>query len=128
MSVWLNRRSPEEIAELEAKERARAEAAFAELEAEMEAKRVYYRIETNCASGANLTYMNADGNITQQNNMGNDWYYYFVPESSQFLSLSAQNQCDYGYVTVKIVNSDVVFEENTSTGTYVIASISVPWN
>lgn len=71
VSVWLNRRSPEEIAELEAKDRARAEAAFAELEAKMEAERVYYRIETNCASGANLTYMNADGNITQQNNMGN---------------------------------------------------------
>lgn len=96
ISVWLDRRTAGEIDELKAIDRERAEAAYAVLEAELNASRVYYRIETNCSYGANLTYMNVDGNITQQNNMGDDWYYFFVPEPSQYLSLSAQNQCDGG--------------------------------
>lgn len=128
ISVWLDRRTQVEIDELQAADRAEAEAAYAAAEAEIDSERAYYRIETSCAYGANLTYMNADGNITQQSNMGNDWYYYFVPEPGQYLSLSAQNQCDEGYITVKIVQLEVTLEENTSTGAYVIASVSGSWN
>lgn len=128
ISVWLDRRTAEEIATIEAKERARAEAEYAALEAELDRERVYYRIDTNCQYGANLTYFNIDGNITQQNNMGSDWYYYMVPNPGQYLSLSAQNQCDYGYVTVKIVKRDIALEENTSSGAYVIASVSGTWD
>jgi hypothetical protein len=128
VSVWLDRFTAEEVAEREAAAQVRAEAALAAAEAKADLERAYYRIETDCAYGANLTYMNADGNITQQSNMSNDWYYYFVPNPSQYLSVSAQNQCDYGSITVKIVHQGIAIEENTSTGAYVIASVSGTWD
>ena len=127
ISVWLDRFSAEEVARKEQAKRAKAEAAYAATKARIEAERAYYRIDTDCSSGANLTYFNADGNITQQSNQGNSWYYYFVPGRGQYLSLSAQNQCDYGSITVKIMQGDTVLEENTSNGAYVIASVSGTW-
>lgn len=145
VSVWLERTSIEEqqaqITQIEeaakkqaeAQEQARLERERqAELnrqraEAEAEARRLYYRIETNCGSGVDITISNADGNTQQWSNQGNGWYYYFVPTSGQFIYISAQNQCDYGYVTVKLVQNEITIKENTSTGAYVIADISGRW-
>ena len=93
----------------------------------LDPRKVYYRIETNCASGANLTFTNEDGNITQRSNQGNDWYYGFVPRRGQFLSILAQNNCGSGFITVKVVRNGRVLEENTSTGAYVIADVNRIW-
>lgn len=145
VSVWIERTTTEEQqAEIQAAEEAqrrraeeaerrareaeeRRRAAQARREAELEARKVYYRIETNCARGADLTYSNKDGNSTQQSNQGNGWYYWFYPRDGQFVYLSAQNQCDYGYITVKVVQNNKVLEQNTSSGAYVIATVSGRW-
>lgn len=145
ISVWIDRTTAQEQATerqateearrareeaKKAQEQARKEAeerAEREQQRRLEAERLYYRIETNCRSGANLTYSNAYGDTTQQSNQGNGWYYYFVPKSGQFLYLSAQNQCDGGYVRVKFVKDGVTLRENTSSGSYVIATISGRW-
>lgn len=145
ISVWIDRTTAEEQAvarqaaedkrraaeeSRRAEEQARKEAterAEAERQRRLEAERLYYRIETNCRSGADLTYSNAYGDTSQQSNQGNGWYYYFVPRSGQFLYLSAQNQCDGGYVRVKFVKDGLTVRENTSSGAYVIATISGRW-
>src|SRR5690625_2458621 len=94
---------------------------------ELEAKRIYYRLETNCGQGADLTFFNNNGDITQQSRRASGWYYGFVPSAGPYLSLSAQNNCDRGYETVKFTQGAWVIRENTSTGAYVIASISGFW-
>jgi hypothetical protein len=134
VSVWLERTTAAEQGaqrqEAEERRRAAAERLRAEEERrqrELEARKVYYRIETNCTRGANLTYSNVDGDTTQQSNQGNGWFYWMIPRSSQFLYLSAQNQCDYGYITVKLVKDGVTLKDNTSTGAYVIATVSGRW-
>ena len=127
ISVWLDRRSAEDIADRQRQREEEAAQAQAEQEAELEAQRVYYRIDTNCSSGANLTYFNSNGDITQQGNQGSTWYYGWVPNIGDYLSVSAQNQCDYGYITVKIVRDGVTLQENTSSGAYVIASVDGRW-
>lgn len=134
ISVWLERTTAEEQAtqreQAEQARREREEAqrrAEAEREAELEAQRLYYRIDTNCARGADLTYTNHNGDTTQQGNQGSGWYYYFHPSDGQYMYLSAQNQCDYGYITVKFVQNGITIRENTSTGAYVIATISGRW-
>lgn len=145
ISVWIDRTTAEEQAAQrqaaedkrraaeatrQAEEQARkaaAERAEAEQQRRIEAERLYYRIETNCRYGADLTYSNAYGDTTQQSNQGNGWYYYFVPTKGQFLYLSAQNQCDSGYVRVKFVKDGTTIRENTSSGGYVIATVSGQW-
>lgn len=132
VSVWLERTTAEEqAAQREEVEQARArraeEVEQAQREAEIEAMRLYYRIETNCPSGVNITYTNVNGDTTQDNNQTAAWYYGFVPHSGQFLYLSAQNRCDYGKVTVKFVQDGVTVKENTSSGGYVIATVSGQW-
>jgi hypothetical protein len=134
VSVWIDRTTAEEqAAQIRAAQERRkaAEQAQREEEArrqrELEAKRLYYRINTDCRRGVDLTYSNAYGDTTQQGNQGNGWYYSFHPRQGQFLYLSAQNQCDYGYITVKFVKNGVTIRENTSTGGYSIATISGRW-
>lgn len=134
ISVWIDRTTAEEqTAQRQAAEdRRREEQAAADRSAQerqrrLEAERLYYRIESNCRSGVDITYSNAYGDTTQQSNQGNGWYYYFVPTRGQFLYLSAQNQCASGYVTVRFVMDGVTVRENTSTGGYVIATISGQW-
>lgn len=122
------RRAREEVARRAEQERKEAaERAEQERQRRLEAERLYYRIETNCRYGADVTYSNAYGDTTQQSNQGTGWYYYFVPKSGQFLYLSAQNQCDSGFVRVKLVKDGVTIRENTSTGAYVIATVSGRW-
>lgn len=127
ISIWIDRTT----AEQQAQQRAEAEAARAEAERQrerlLESQRVYYRLETNCSRGADLTYTNINGDTTQQANRGNDWYYGFVPRSGQHLYISAQNQCSSGFVRVKLVQDGNVIRENTSNGGYTIATISGRW-
>lgn len=123
ISVWITRTTAEEQAE----QRESAEAARRERQRELKARRLYYQTETNCGRGVNITMSNANGDTSQYSNQGNGWYYYFIPSPGQFLYLSAQNQCDYGYVTVKFVKDGVTLKENTSQGGYVIATISGRW-
>lgn len=131
VSVWLERTTAEEQrAQQQAAEEVRLAKAEKEREeatrreAELEARKVYYRLESNCRYGVDVTMSNADGNTSQYSNRGNDFHYWFVPRPGQFLYISAQNQCDYGYVTVKITQNGQVLQENTSQGGYVIATVS----
>lgn len=134
VSVWLERTSAEEQAaqqqaaeEVRQAEAQRQREAEAAREAELEARKVYYRLESNCRYGVDVTMSNADGNTSQYSNRTNDFSYWFIPRAGQFLYLSAQNQCDYGYVTVKFVKNGVVLQENTSQGGYVIATVKGQW-
>lgn len=134
IDVWIPRTSAEEqaqqrerAAQMRREREAERRRAQERRERELEARRLYYRIDTNCRQGANLTYSNQHGDTTQHSNQGSGWYYWFIPQSGDFLYISAQNQCDYGYVTVKIVQNGVTLRENTSSGAYVIATVSARW-
>lgn len=156
INVWLDRTSAEEqeveqaaIAERKAQEererQERAEAARiereeraerdriaaeqreAERQRQIEAQYVYYRMETNCPQGASITFNNKDGDTTQHARQGSGWYYGFIPRNGTFMYISAQNQCSSGYVTVRLTQDGLTIRENTSTGGYVIASISGRW-
>ena len=134
ISVWIERLTAEEIASRAAEEQARRDAeaerqrlAEEERERTLEKLYVYYRVESNCSRGVDITITNANGDSAQYSNQSNTFYYRFVPRSGQFLYLSAQNQCDSGYVTVRFVQDGVTIRENTSRGGFVIATISGRW-
>ena len=70
-----------------------------------------------------LTYNNAQGG-TQQEKATVPWEAsYHVPNGS-FLYISAQNQEDSGYITVKIFVDGVEFKSSDAYGGYTIASAS----
>lgn len=130
ISVWIERLSSDEVAALTARREeaaARARAAEEERERQLEAQKVYYRVESNCRQGVDITMSNANGDTAQYSNQSNSFSYWMVPRTGTFLYLSAQNQCDSGYVTVRFVQDGEVIRENTSRGAYVIATISGRW-
>ena len=130
ISVWIERLNAEEVAALRARqeeEAARARALEEERERELEAQRVYYKVESNCGRGVDITMSNADWDTAQYGNQSNAFSYWMIPRTGAFLYLSAQNQCDSGYVTVRFVQDGKVLRENTSRGAYVIATISGRW-
>lgn len=130
ISVWIERLNAEEVAALRARQEeaaARAREAAEERERELEAQRVYYRVESNCPQGVDITMSNVDGDTAQYSNQSNSFFYWMIPRRGTFLYLSAQNQCDSGYVTVRFVQDGKVIRENTSRGGYVIATISGRW-
>lgn len=134
VSVWIPRTTAEEqkkqrdaYAKQQQQKAAAAAAAKAAQQRALEAQKLYYRVETECPDGADVTYSNANGDSTQQNNVTNSWYYWFYPRSGQFIYLSAQNQCGSGFVRVQLVKDGQVVRENTSTGGYVIATVSGRW-
>lgn len=83
---------------------------------------IEYRI-SGTAPGADITIVNAQGNIEQASGRANNQRIYLGPvESGEFVSISAQNVDDSGTITCEILADGEVISEATSAGAYVIAS------
>jgi hypothetical protein len=78
---------------------------------------------TGSAQSASLTYQNRDGG-TSQEDVSIPWTYSFTARSGDFVYISAQNEGEYGTVTVNIYLDGVQVKTSTSSGAYVIATAS----
>ena len=84
---------------------------------------VEYKI-TGTASKVFVTLNNATGGTEQYDNVSVPHTYSFDTFSDWFLYISAQNQGEYGSVTVTIYLNGAVVNTSTSSGAYVIADAS----
>jgi len=86
-----------------------------------------YWVRSDCGE-VSTTYATVDGG-TEQRDFGNGVVYEVDGgiSSGTFLYISAQNQCDYGDVTVRIYKRGNIYRESTSSGAYVIATASGTW-
>jgi len=84
---------------------------------------VVYRI-TGTASTVDVTLNNAQGGTEQYNNVYLPKEYSYDSFSDDFVYISAQNQGEYGTVTVEIYVNGSLFKTSTSSGAYVIATAS----
>ena len=84
---------------------------------------VEYKI-TGTASRVSVTLNNATGGTEQYDNVSVPHTYRFDIFSDWFLYISAQNQGEYGSVTVTIYLNGEVVNTATSVGAYVIATAS----
>jgi hypothetical protein len=84
---------------------------------------VEYKI-TGTASRVSVTLNNATGGTEQYDNVSVPHTYIFDTFTDWFLYISAQNQGEYGSVTVTIYLNGEVVATSTSSGAYVIATAS----
>jgi hypothetical protein len=84
---------------------------------------VEYKI-TGTASRVSVTLNNATGGTEQYDNVSVPHTYRYDTFTDWFLYISAQNQGEYGSVTVTIYLNGVVVNTATSEGAYVIATAS----
>ncbi|MCD6167577.1 hypothetical protein J7K19_12905 [bacterium] len=86
---------------------------------------VSYEVTGTCQT-VFVTIANEDGGTSQFADVSVPWTYDFSHKVSEgtFVYVSAQNQQDYGSVTVKIYKYGDVFKSSTSSGAYVIATAS----
>ncbi len=84
-----------------------------------------YQYEVSGSAGKyDITCEGAPNGTVQYSNVGNGWWYKWTQTGTRWLYMSAQNQTGYGTVTVKIIKDGKVIAQQTSSGAYVIASIS----
>ncbi len=76
------------------------------------------------APTVNITINNKDGGTEQFSNISLPWSYSFEAYSDFFMYLSAQNQGSAGSVTATINVNGGQYKTSTSSGAYVIASVS----
>ena len=79
---------------------------------------------TGSAELVNVTYQNNNGGISQITDVVLPWSMTFSGNPEDYVYLSAQNQGETGSITVTIFKNDDVFKSATSTGSYVVASVS----
>ena len=81
---------------------------------------------TGTENNYNLTIEAAPSGTEQYSNVGSGWKYTWtqVNDNPRFLYVSAQNQNSSGTVIVKIIKDGTVIATNTSSGAYVIATVS----
>jgi uncharacterized repeat protein (TIGR02543 family) len=84
---------------------------------------VVYRI-TGTASSVDVTLNNPTGGTEQYSNVPLPKEYSYSSFSDDFVYISAQNQGEYGTVTVSIYVDGVLFKTSSSSGAYVIATAS----
>jgi len=84
---------------------------------------VEYKI-TGTASQVDVTLNNASGGTEQYDNVSVPHTYTYETFDDWFLYISAQNQGEYGSVTVTIYLNGEVVKTSTSSGAYVIATAS----
>jgi len=84
---------------------------------------VVYEI-TGSAYFASVTLSNRAGGTEQYANVAIPWSYTDKSFSGSFLYISAQNQGEYGSITVSIYVNNNLFKKSTSSGAYVIATAS----
>lgn len=82
-----------------------------------------YRVTCSSTQAVSVTYMNAQSGSEQGSRMACPWSQSY-PSFSGFAYISAQNQDDYGTLTVEILVNDVVAKKSSCTGAYCIASAS----
>lgn len=85
-----------------------------------------YEYRVSGTSGSySVTLQNAYNNTQQWGEVGNGWWYKWTQTGSdRWLYISAQNNRDYGSVTVEIARGGRVVASNTSYGGYTIATVS----
>ena len=83
---------------------------------------------TGTAPMVSVEYAAADQGVTRAIHRDLPWEYDFGADSStRFLSVSAQNEQDYGTVTVKILANHKVVMTKTDSGPYVTVTASTMW-
>jgi len=81
--------------------------------------------EVTCIpNGFNVTYSNNQGGTNQYDANGGSWSTSFIMNKDDFVSLMAQADNYDATVTVRIKYQEKVFKESTSSGNFVIASVS----
>ncbi len=79
---------------------------------------------TGSADSVSLTYQNDSGGTSQTSNSYLPWTYTFLAQKGDFVYISAQNNGEYGSVTVRIYLDSTQVKTSTSSGAYVIATAS----
>ena len=70
----------------------------------------------------NVTFKNKWGGISQENNVSTGWHHNFVGDPGQLLSITAQNNNDFGDIKVEIRHNGKLLKDAASSGAFVIAS------
>jgi len=83
----------------------------------------YYEV-TGTGGQYSVTLEGAPKGTVQYANVGNGWKYTWSGGSGRWLYISAQNRSSQGTVTVKIFKNNRVVASQTSSGGYVIATVS----
>ena len=84
---------------------------------------VIYKV-TGSGDSYSVTYNDEQGNTCQLSSVSHGWYYFFKAREGHFLYISAQNNSDYGNVTVQILVETGELKRATSSGGYTIATAS----
>ena len=79
---------------------------------------------TGSAELVNVTYQNNNGGISQITDVVLPWSMTFSGNPEDYVYLSAQNQGETGSITVTIYKDNDIFKSATSSGSYVVASVS----
>ena len=79
---------------------------------------------TGTADWGSVTYQNEAGGTSQESMVVLPWTYFFVANEGDFTYISAQNMGDTGSITVEIYNEFGLIKTSSSSGAYVIASVS----
>lgn len=84
-----------------------------------------YKYEVSGTAGNySITCEGAPSGTVQYSNVGSGWAYTWNQSSTRWLYMSAQNNTNSGTVTVKIICDGKVLAQQTSSGAYVIATVS----
>lgn len=84
-----------------------------------------YKYEVSGTSGNySITCEGAPSGTVQYSNVGSGWAYTWTQTGTRWLYMSAQNNNSNGSVTVKIIRDGEVLAQQTSSGAYVIATVS----
>lgn len=76
------------------------------------------------ARSVDITLNNPTGGTEQYSNAGLPSNFTYNDFKDNFLYISAQNQGEYGTVTVNILVNGILYKTSTSSGAYVIATAS----
>jgi hypothetical protein len=84
-----------------------------------------YKYEVSGSAGDySITCEGAPSGTVQYANVGSGWAYTWTQTGTRWLYFSAQNNTSSGTVTVKIFRDGEVIAQQTSSGAYVIATVS----
>jgi hypothetical protein len=79
---------------------------------------------TGSAKSVFVTYENKDGGTSQIDSVSVPWSYTYTGNTDDFYYISAQNNGENGTVTVTAYKNGQTMKTSTSSGAYVIASVS----
>ncbi|MCK4760716.1 MAG: hypothetical protein KAW12_00855 [Candidatus Aminicenantes bacterium] len=96
---------------------------FLEVQVRVNYPDVEYKI-TGTARRVDITYASAENSTSQKSNVRLPWSFTRSANTGDFLYLSAQNDTSHGSVTVSIYKDGKLYKTATSSGAYVIATVS----